>query len=193
MWVFTVFMRVVAAQSSPSSWEFLTTLDYEWRVIRGRLPYLWTIWVCNNRCFFTLSFTMLCVVHSVDLLPRTCSRSFGRDFLHCHYGRYNRNQLSGRHRVLHLLTWALICHNFKFWTLSSVVSTLSVPMRFRLRENTYRIVVLFLVLFLSVCDHVFVIDRSSNVSRLQSHNVNFPIRFSLILLALRFGTEIMLC
>ncbi|KAH9988669.1 hypothetical protein BJV77DRAFT_964279 [Russula vinacea] len=26
-------------------WEFITTLDYEWRVFRGRLPYRWTIWV----------------------------------------------------------------------------------------------------------------------------------------------------
>ncbi|KAN0103988.1 hypothetical protein V8E52_011418 [Russula decolorans] len=26
-------------------WEFFTTLDYEWGVIRGRLPYRWTIWI----------------------------------------------------------------------------------------------------------------------------------------------------
>ena len=28
-------------------WEFITTLDYEWRVIQGRQPYRWTIWVCS--------------------------------------------------------------------------------------------------------------------------------------------------
>ena len=28
-------------------WEFVTTLYYEWRVIRGRRPYRWTIWVCS--------------------------------------------------------------------------------------------------------------------------------------------------
>ena len=28
-----------------SSWEFVTTLDYEWSVIRGQRPYRWTIWV----------------------------------------------------------------------------------------------------------------------------------------------------
>jgi hypothetical protein len=28
-----------------SSWEFLTTLDYEWDVIRGRRPYRRMIWV----------------------------------------------------------------------------------------------------------------------------------------------------
>jgi hypothetical protein len=32
---------------SASSWEFFTTLDYEWDVIRGRRPYRWTIAVCN--------------------------------------------------------------------------------------------------------------------------------------------------
>jgi hypothetical protein len=29
------------------SWEFITTLDYEWSVIQGRRRYRWTIWVCN--------------------------------------------------------------------------------------------------------------------------------------------------
>lgn len=29
-------------------WEFFTTLDFEWRVIRGRVPYRWTIWVCSR-------------------------------------------------------------------------------------------------------------------------------------------------
>jgi len=26
-------------------WEFVTTLNYEWRIIRGRYPYRWTIWI----------------------------------------------------------------------------------------------------------------------------------------------------
>jgi len=26
-------------------WEFFTSLDYEWSVIRGRRPYRWTIWI----------------------------------------------------------------------------------------------------------------------------------------------------
>lgn len=29
------------------SWEFFTTLYFEWDVIRGRRPYLWSIWVCG--------------------------------------------------------------------------------------------------------------------------------------------------
>ena len=33
------------------SWEFVTTLEYEWEVIQGRLSYRWTIWVRNNMIF----------------------------------------------------------------------------------------------------------------------------------------------
>jgi hypothetical protein len=36
-----------AFRKSASSWEFFTTLDYEWDVIRGHRPYRWTIWVCT--------------------------------------------------------------------------------------------------------------------------------------------------
>jgi hypothetical protein len=39
------FSARYSTQSFLSSWEYFTTLDYEWRVIRGRLPYRWTIWV----------------------------------------------------------------------------------------------------------------------------------------------------
>jgi len=29
-------------------WEFVTTLDYEWSVIRRHRPFRWTIWVRIN-------------------------------------------------------------------------------------------------------------------------------------------------
>ncbi|KAH9954846.1 hypothetical protein BC827DRAFT_921565 [Russula dissimulans] len=35
-------------------WEFFTTLDYEWSVIRGNRPYLWTIWVYSLTRLATL-------------------------------------------------------------------------------------------------------------------------------------------
>ena len=31
-----------------TSWEFVTTLDYEWSVIRRHRPFRWTIWVRIN-------------------------------------------------------------------------------------------------------------------------------------------------
>ena len=31
-----------------SSWEFVTTLDYEWSAIRRHRPFRWTIWVRIN-------------------------------------------------------------------------------------------------------------------------------------------------
>lgn len=43
---FAVWLMVTT--NLPHSWEFLTTLGYEWDVIRGRLPYRWTIWVRTN-------------------------------------------------------------------------------------------------------------------------------------------------
>ncbi len=42
------------------SWEIVTTLDYEWNVIRGRRPYRWTIWVCNLFPFSVFSVTFQC-------------------------------------------------------------------------------------------------------------------------------------
>jgi hypothetical protein len=36
------------SSTSTSSWEFVTTLDYELSIIRGHRPYQWTIWVCNR-------------------------------------------------------------------------------------------------------------------------------------------------
>ena len=39
-----------------SSWEFVTTLDYEWSVIRGRCVYGWTRWVCSDDARFLLGF-----------------------------------------------------------------------------------------------------------------------------------------
>jgi len=45
-------------------WEFFTSLDYEWSVIRGRRPYRWTIW-------------LICLL--IDILPYTHVCPGGRD------------------------------------------------------------------------------------------------------------------
>jgi hypothetical protein len=66
-----------------TSWEYLTTLEYEWSVIRGHRHYRWTIWVCIN-----MRFTLVLIVtpetnllnrRSTDLLPCTDGRPFFRD------------------------------------------------------------------------------------------------------------------
>jgi hypothetical protein len=46
-----LLLMSMAPQNSilTSSWEFFTTLEYEWSVFRGRRPYRWTIWVCGHR------------------------------------------------------------------------------------------------------------------------------------------------
>jgi hypothetical protein len=48
------------------SWEFFTTLDYEWRVIRGNLPHRWTIWVRNDKHLIWVSSATQ--EHRADLL-----------------------------------------------------------------------------------------------------------------------------
>ena len=61
-----------------SRWEFFTTLDYEWSVIRGDRPYRWTIWVCSSLLFGHVpgtdhpsekvySFTRVCTLITVIL------------------------------------------------------------------------------------------------------------------------------
>jgi len=40
------------------SWEFFTTLDYEFDIIRGHRPYRWTIWVRDYRPFLVLPPTL---------------------------------------------------------------------------------------------------------------------------------------
>jgi hypothetical protein len=57
-----------AIQPSLYRWEFFITLDYEWGVIRRRLPYRWTILVRNNRYSALFLFAML--RPWVDLLIR---------------------------------------------------------------------------------------------------------------------------
>ena len=50
-----------------SSWEFITTLDFEWSIMQGRRRYRWTIWVCSDSSSFWTVGEMICSF--VDLLP----------------------------------------------------------------------------------------------------------------------------
>ena len=53
MWVCPASRSLGIAWPDPpfSSWEFFTTLDYEWSFIQRRRPYLWTIWVRSQEAF----------------------------------------------------------------------------------------------------------------------------------------------
>jgi len=48
-------------------WEFVTTLDYEWRAVQGRQPYRWTIWIYS---FIRLS-TLIAVIGNMVLFNIT--------------------------------------------------------------------------------------------------------------------------
>ncbi|KAH9984326.1 hypothetical protein BJV74DRAFT_797194 [Russula compacta] len=49
-------------------WEFVTTLDYEWSVIRGHRPYRWSIWVYSVTRAATLAAVILSIL-SLDISP----------------------------------------------------------------------------------------------------------------------------
>jgi hypothetical protein len=49
-----VTMRCITQLPTPS-WEFMTTLGYEWNIIRERVRFRWTIWVCNDPPAFLYS------------------------------------------------------------------------------------------------------------------------------------------
>ncbi|KAF8504745.1 hypothetical protein F5888DRAFT_1886812 [Russula emetica] len=50
-------------------WEFVTTLDFEWSVIRGHRPFRWTIWIYSTTRIFTLISVILALV-GVDVTGR---------------------------------------------------------------------------------------------------------------------------
>ena len=49
---FCVDLSLSCTSIRTSSWEYVTTLDFELDMIRGRRPYRWTIWVCRDRRFY---------------------------------------------------------------------------------------------------------------------------------------------
>ncbi|KAH9958775.1 hypothetical protein BC827DRAFT_1218445 [Russula dissimulans] len=53
-------------------WEFLTTLDYEWSVIRGRRPYRWTIWIYSLTRAGTFVVTILLFISLDFMTPTVC-------------------------------------------------------------------------------------------------------------------------
>ena len=48
-----------------SSWEFVTTLDYEWSVIRGHRPYRWPIWVSSDALFVSIALLGAGLIYSL--------------------------------------------------------------------------------------------------------------------------------
>ena len=110
-----------------TSWEFFTTLDYEWNVVRGRRPYRWTIWVCIDEFFFRIPLPSIRESATdrinVDLLFYTCVHTHNRDPHLYRPWRCKTDQLSGGYSVLHhLATTILTCCNFELWIIFTSVS-----------------------------------------------------------------------
>ncbi|KAF8494698.1 hypothetical protein F5888DRAFT_1805422 [Russula emetica] len=65
-------------------WEFFTTLDYEWEVIRGRLPYRWTIWIYSLARVAALLGVIFCITIMDITTPINCQLwTIFSDFFFC--------------------------------------------------------------------------------------------------------------
>jgi len=53
-------------------WEFFTTLDYEWNIIRGHRPYRWTIWLYSTTRVATLVAVVLIIVDQDVMRQHNC-------------------------------------------------------------------------------------------------------------------------
>ncbi|KAH9985895.1 hypothetical protein BJV74DRAFT_886143 [Russula compacta] len=53
-------------------WEFITALDYEWNIIRGRRPYRWTIWLYSLTRLACLGAVVLLFVGMDVTTPYNC-------------------------------------------------------------------------------------------------------------------------
>ena len=77
----------------------MTTLDYEWSIIRRRRPYQWTIWVSSNAYFGLCHPAQFVLIPSSAVLPYTCDHPFSYHTSHYSSRRYNTIQLPGRWRT----------------------------------------------------------------------------------------------
>ncbi|KAI0274134.1 hypothetical protein BGY98DRAFT_96152 [Russula aff. rugulosa BPL654] len=62
-------------------WEFLTTLDLEWDVIRGRRPHRWTIWIYSITRLATLTFVVINILSIGVPIPISCQVTIGSQFI----------------------------------------------------------------------------------------------------------------
>jgi len=65
-------------------WEFFTTLDYEWSVIRGRRPYRWTIWIYSLTRVAGLMSVILNIVSMNVSTPFNCQLWIAFQAFFCH-------------------------------------------------------------------------------------------------------------
>ncbi|KAI0003774.1 hypothetical protein BJV74DRAFT_811649 [Russula compacta] len=68
VWVYVMFLHTLFGLYI---WEFFTTLDYEWSVIRGHRPYRWSFWIYSATRAATL---MAEIISIVDLDVISLSR-----------------------------------------------------------------------------------------------------------------------
>ncbi|KAH9974544.1 hypothetical protein BGW80DRAFT_146286 [Lactifluus volemus] len=72
---FLVLVKLWHAFGGVFLWEFFTTLEFEWNVIRGRRPYRWTIWIYSLTRISTLFVVILNMIAFDASSPIHCQVS----------------------------------------------------------------------------------------------------------------------
>ena len=177
-----------------SRWEFFSTLDYEWNVFRGHIPYRWTIWVRDYQCLTLVPSPMwIDFSDSTDLFSHTHSWSHECDISYDWLGFGDSDQLSGGCHVAFVPICGFNYHDFKV-EISFLVVSESSNCCLSPRENACIWIQPHLVLLLPGSGRCFTASRSSHVcSALYLYSiVVFSKQCSSRLLVLQFGTEIRL-
>jgi len=69
---FAVLTKLWHTMAGLYIWEFVTTLEYEWDIIRGRLSYQWTIWIYSLTRVSALSGVILGLIILNNTGPINC-------------------------------------------------------------------------------------------------------------------------
>jgi hypothetical protein len=149
------------------SWEIVTTLDYEWNVIRGRRPYRWTIWVCNHSPFSACSVTLLCETDCcvvVALLSYPCGHPRGCRYECIHPSVNDPSQLRGVCHVICLRPYAhFLTARFPKVTIDLQFVRTQTDQIFRGQSSYPRSITFSLDLGLPSPRFLFIVDRASHV------------------------------
>jgi len=78
---FAIVVKVAATLDGLYIWEFFSSLDYEWNVIRGRQPYRWTIWIYSTTRLSTLLAVILNLITNDMSTSHNCQALTTSNFL----------------------------------------------------------------------------------------------------------------
>ena len=124
---YSILHHLIPYSHSCSSWEFVVTLDYEWSVIRGRRPHMWTTWVCTAPPWVTLHGALVLISSfRVALFPDTLVHPRFRNSQHARIRYFQPDQLSSVYHIPWCIPYSGLTDRMlaKVWVICLAVSHL---------------------------------------------------------------------